>query len=207
MRQVSGFERPGVQWLFVGLGIALIGVAVSEAVALRRARVQVESLRAADLNARVQEEQLRGQISREQAARESLSLELARHRGTAGAPAVQPTLTLAPLIRRGAQPPDPTVVKPADNQVIQLRLLLPAAAKSEGARYRVAVRMWTGGDAVWSRGGLILSTAENKRMVTAFISGDVFAPGAYEIALTTDAGDKSADVAAYEVGVRTPDPR
>jgi hypothetical protein len=206
MRQVSGFERPGVQWLFVGLGVVLIGVAVGEAVALRRARVHVESLRAVDLNARIQEEQLRAQISREQAARESLSLELARQRGP-GAPAVQPTLTLSPLVRRGPQPPDPTVVRPADNQLIQLRLLLPAAAKSEVARYRVAVRMWTGGDAVWSRGGLIPSTTENKRMVTAFISGDVFAPGAYEVVLTTDAGDKSADVAAYEVGVRAPDRR
>lgn len=206
MRQVSGFERPGVQWLFVGLGVVLIAVAVGEAVALRRTRVQVESLRAADLNARIQEEQLRAQLSREQAARESLSLELARQRGT-GAPAVQPTMTLAPLIRRGAQPPDPTVVKPADNQLIQLRLLLPTAAKSEAVRYRVAVRMWTGGDPVWSRGGLIQSITEHKRMVTAFISGDVFTPGAYEIGLTTDAGDKSADIAAYEVAVRVSDRR
>ena len=44
-------------------------------------------------------------------------------------------------------------------------------------------------------------------MVTAFISGDVLTPGAYEIALTTDAGDKSVDVSAYEVGVRVADRR
>jgi len=41
-------------------------------------------------------------------------------------------------------------------------------------------------------------------MVTAFISGDVLSPGAYEVALTTDVAGTSADVAAYEVGVRAP---
>ena len=69
MRQVSGFERPVVQWVFVALGIVLIGVAASEAVALRRARTQIESLRAADLNARLEQERLQGQVAREQAAR------------------------------------------------------------------------------------------------------------------------------------------
>jgi hypothetical protein len=205
MRQVSGFERPAVQWLFVGVGVVLISVAASEAVALRRARTQIDSLRAADLNARIEQERLQAQVAREQAARESLTLQLARQSGT-GAPVVQPTLTLSPLSRRGAQPPEPTVVKPADNQVIQLRLLLPASAKSEVPRYRIAVRLWSGGDAVWSRGGLTMSTVDGQRMVTALNSGDVWSPGAYEIALTTDAGDKSADVAAYEVGVRVPAP-
>ena len=203
MRPVSGFERPAVQWLFVALGVVLIGVAAGEAVALRRARTQIDSLRAADLNTRIEQERLQGQIAREQAARESLTLQLARQSG-AGAPAVQPTLTLSPLTHRGAQPPDPTVVQPADNQLIQLRLLLPTSAKSEVSHYRVVVRLWSGGDAVWSRGGLTVSTVEKKRMVTASISGDVLVPGAYEIALTTDAADKSADVAAYEVGVRPP---
>ena len=200
MRQVSGFERPVVQWLFVALGVMLIGVGAGEAVALRRARVQIIDLRAADLNNRIREEHLLAQIAREQAARESLTLQLARQTG-AGAPAVQPTLTLSPLTHRGAQPPDPTVVKPADNQLIQLRLLLPTSIKTEVQHYRIAVRLWSGGDAVWSRAGLTVSTVDNKRMVTAFISGDVWSPGAYEIALTTDAGDKSADVAAYEVAV------
>jgi hypothetical protein len=52
-----------------------------------------------------------------------------------------------------------------------------------------------------------MSTVENKRMVTALISGDVLVPGAYEIAPTIDATDKSVDVAAYEVGVRSPEKR
>jgi len=206
MRQVSGFERPGMQWLFVSVGVVLIAVGASEAVALHRAHTRIESLRAADLNARIEADKLRGQIAREQAARESWSLQLARERGT-GASGVVPTLTLSPLIRRGAQPPDPTVGQPADTQLVQLRLLLPASEKSDGVRYRIAVRLWSGGDAVWSRGGLTPTTVDNKRMVTAFISGDVLTPGAYEIALTTDAGDKSVDVAAYEVGVHVADRR
>ena len=42
-------------------------------------------------------------------------------------------------------------------------------------------------------------------MVTAFVTGDVFAPGAYEVALTTVSPDKKvADVAAYEIAVRHP---
>jgi hypothetical protein len=116
-------------------------------------------------------------------------------------------LTLSPLTTRGAQPPDPTVVKPADSQLIQLRLILPSSAKSDAGRYRIAIRTWSGGDAVWSRSGLAMSTIENRRMVTAFISGDVLAPGAYEVILTTDAGDKSSDVAVYELAVRAPDAR
>jgi hypothetical protein len=206
MRQVSGFERPMVQWLFVALGVVLVAVAASEAVALRRARAEVETVRAADLSSRIEADRLREQLSREQAARESFSLELARQRGAA-APATQPTLTLSPLTSRGAQPPDPTVVKPADTQLIQLRLILPPSAKSDSAHYRIAIRTWSGGDAVWSRSGLTMSTVENRRMVTAFITGDVLAPGAYEIALATDGADKSAEVAAYEVGVRAPDRR
>jgi hypothetical protein len=42
-------------------------------------------------------------------------------------------------------------------------------------------------------------------MVTALISGDVLSPGAYEIALTSNAADKAADVAAYEIAVRPAD--
>jgi hypothetical protein len=204
MRQVSGFERPGVQWLFVALGIVLVGVAASEAVALRRARTEIDGLRAADLSARIEETQLRAQVAREQAARESLALELARQRG-AGQPVTLPTLTLSPLTKRGAQPPDPTVVKPAENQVIQLRLLLPASAKPQATRYTIVVRTWTEGDTIWSRGGLTLSTVENKRLVTTLITGDVLTPGAYEIALTSNAADKAAEIAAYEIAVRSPD--
>ena len=42
-------------------------------------------------------------------------------------------------------------------------------------------------------------------MVTTFVTGDVFAPGAFEIALSgTSGGNKTDDIAAYEIAVRPP---
>lgn len=202
MRPVSGFERPGLQWLFLTLGVVLVVLAAGEAVGLRRARGQMEALRAADLNARIEREQLQARAAREQSARESLSLEVARLRGSR--PGVnQPTLTLSPLQKRGATPPEATVERPADGQAIQLRLALPPGRPPHASSYTVVVRTWSGGDIIWSRSGLSLSTVDNRPMVTTFITGDVFAPGAYEIALSgTSGGNKTEDVAAYEVAVR-----
>ena len=205
MRPVSGFDRPGLQWLFVALAVVLVGLVAAETVGLRRLRGQVESLRASDLNARIEREQLQARIAREQSAREAFSLEAARLRGGSHAGASQPTLTLSPLTRRGATPPDPTVERPAENQAIQLRLILPPGSASRASNYSVTVRAWSGGETIWSRGGLAASTVERQTMVTAFVTGDVFAPGAYEIALTTLSSDKKvADVAAYEIAVRPP---
>jgi hypothetical protein len=205
MRPVSGFERPGLQWLFVATAVVLVGLAALEAVGLRRLRGQVESLRASDLNGRIEREQLQARMAREQSAREAFSLEVARLRGGPHAGASQPTLTLSPLTRRGATPPDPTVERPADNQAIELRLLLPPGPASRASNYRVAVRAWSGGETIWSRSGLAASTVERQTMVTAFVTGDVFAPGAYEVALTAVSSDKKvADVAAYEIAVRQP---
>jgi hypothetical protein len=202
MRPVSGLERPALQWLFIALGIVLMLVAAGEGVALRRARTDMATMRAADLNARIELDRLSAQAARDQAARESFALQLGRQRGT-GVPAVPPTLTLSPLTKRGAQPPDPTVAKPGDHQSIQLRLLLVARTEPADARYAIAIRTWSGGDSVWSRGGLTATTVDNKRMVTAFITGDVFAPGAYEILLTrVVVGGSPVDVASYELAIR-----
>lgn len=204
MRAVSGFERPLVQWLFVALGVVLIVVVGAEAVGLRRARGQIESLRAGDLNARLEREQLERRAAREQAAREALSLELGRVRGGAAPPATQPTLTLSPLAKRGAQPPDATVAQPAPSQAIQLRLEVPGHAL-RGGNYAVAIRSWSTGQTIWTRSGLAASTVDGKAMVTAFITGDVLVAGAYELALTWTGGDAGADVASYEVAIRPPD--
>lgn len=204
MRPVSGFERPAVQWLFIVLAIVLIAVAAAEGVALLRARTEMATMRGAAVNARIELDKLSAQAARDQAARQALTLELARQRGT-GAPATQPTLTLAPLTKRGAQPPDATVAKPADHQSIQLRLLLPGRNESQNARYAILIRTWSGGDTVWSRTGLAATTVDNKPMVTAFITGDVFAPGAYEILLTRTvaaAAGSPVDAASYEVAIR-----
>lgn len=205
MRPVSGFERPGLQWLFVAVACVLVVLAAAEAIGLRRLRGQMESLRASDLNRRIEREQLQARVAREQSAREAFSLEIARLRGGPPAAASPPTLTLSPLITRGVTPPDPTVEKPAENQAIQLRLLLPPGSAAHRSNFSVAVRAWSGGETIWSRGGLSASTVEGRPVVAAFITGDVFAPGAYEIALTSVSADKKiAEVAAYEIAVRPP---
>ena len=201
MRPVSGFERPAFQWLFIGLGIALIVIAATEGRGLLRARGEIGALRAADLNHRIEIDRLNAHVAREQSAREALTLELARQRG-GGIAITHPTLTLSPLTKRGSQPPEPTVAKPAEHQTIQLRLVLPSQADvAADARYTITARTWSGGETVWSRGGLAMSTIDNKRMVTCFITGDVFAPGAYEIALARAASGPPTDVASYEVAV------
>jgi len=206
MRPVGGFERPAVQWIYVALGVVLIAVAAAEAVALRRARAEIESLRAADLNGGIERERLESRLAHEQATREALTLELARVRAPAGSgqgasiPAF-PTLTLTPLTKRGAQPPEATVARPPAEQAILLRLVLPAGRLMPSTRYGVMVRSWSGGETIWQRGGVSASLIDGKPMVMAFVTGDVFGTGAYEVLLTS-MGEKPADVASYEIAVR-----
>lgn len=202
MRPVSGFDRPVLQWLFVALGIALVLAAAAEAIGLRRARAQIEALHAVDLNGRLERHQLETRVAREQAARESLTLEVARLRGgSAVEAATTPTLTLAPLKTRGATPPPPTVAVPAPAQTIELRLVLDAAPRRV-KRYAITLRRWSEGEVVWSRSGLAASTIEGRHIVTARITGDVLTAGAYELALTADTPESpTADVASYELAV------
>ena len=154
MRPVSGFERPFVQWMFVALGALLVVVAAAEAIGLRRLSGEIGVMRAADLNARLEQNRLEATAARERAAREALSLEVSRLRGGTQSGASQPTLTLSPLARHGATPPDPTVERPADHQSIQLRLLLPRGVATSAAAHTVVIRSWSGGDTLWSRSGL-----------------------------------------------------
>ena len=208
MRPVSGFDRPGLQWLFVALGAVLVIVAVMEAVGLRRLRNEIATLRASDLTARIERQELQAKGAREQAAREALSLEIARLRAGARAGVSQPTLTLSPVVKRGPNPPEATVEPSAESQPIQLRLLLPRGHAASAANYDVVVRTWSGGEIIWSRGGLRASTVDGRAMVTGFITGDVFASGAYEIVLTRRSAEgKESDVAAYEVAIRPPTDR
>jgi hypothetical protein len=200
MRSIGGLDRPGVQWLFVLLAVVLIAVSATEAVALRRARAALESSHARELETRLRQQELEIRLSHEEVAREAFSLEASRLRssGTA-APSSQPTLTLAPITKRGAQPPDPTVAQPQAAQPIQLRLVLPPGRPTPASPYAVAIRTWSGGETIWQRSGLAASTVEGKSMVTALVTGDVFAPGAYEIALS--AGPSHSEIASFEVGV------
>ncbi len=206
MRAVAGLDRPAVQWIYVALGVVLIVVAAGEAVALRRARARIESLHAADLNGRIEQERLENRLAHEQATREALTLELARLRAPTGSgqgasPPTYPTLTLTPLTTRGAQPPEATVARPPAEQVILLRLVLPAGRLAPSTRYGVVVRTWSGGETIWQRGGVGASIIDGKPMVAAFVTGDVFGTGAYEVLLTS-VGEKPADVASYEIAVR-----
>lgn len=202
MRPVRGFERPALQWLFVILGGLLMVIAAMEAVGLRRLRSDIATLRASDLSARIEREEMHTREAQLRSAREALSLEVARLRGGAQAGASYPTLTLAPLTKRGAAPPAPTVDKIPESQPVQLRLLLPAGRTAAPANYAIVVRTWWGGETIWSRGALRGSTIDARPMVAAFVTGDVFPPGAYEIALTTVSPEgKGIDVAAYEIAI------
>src|SRR4051794_16471163 len=126
MRSVHGFDRPMLQWIFVALALVLIAVAGGGAIAVRRTRATNEALRLAALNARLDRQQLEARFAREQSARESFSLELARQHGTVsnGQPA-EPTLTLLPLSVRRSAPPEATVAAPASVRSLELRLVLP----------------------------------------------------------------------------------
>jgi hypothetical protein len=200
MRAVRGFERPILQWIFVALGAALVVAAGGEAVALRRARSTIELLRAADLNARIERQQIEARLAREQSARESFALEVARMRGHATSPS-EPTLTLSPIRVRRATPPDPTVRAPAPAQPIQLRLLLPKGRADAARRYAVALRSWSGGRVVWLRSDLSATTVDGQPAVTTRLTGDALTPGAYEIALTDVTADQPAEIAFYEITI------
>ena len=205
MRRVSGFERPAVQWIFIALAVVLIVLVAGEAVVVRRQRAELNALRADNLNARLERQQLEIRFAREQSAREALSMEVARLRGSAAAPAAAPptlALTLTPLTTRAATPPAPSVEPPSAGEVIDLRLVLPRGAAARAKTCTVTVRRWSTGEVVWTRGGLPLTTVDGRPAVVARTTGDVLAVGSYEILLTATAGaGPSIDIAAYEVSV------
>jgi hypothetical protein len=201
MRPISGLERPWAQWLIVGLCALLITVTASVAIGLRAASREIARLRAADLEARVEREQLERRLAREQSTRESLTLELSRHRTRAAAAGELPTLTLSPLRTRGAAPPEATVVPPPPTQLIDLRLVLPRGAERRYTHFVTAMRSWSGGDPIWSRGQLAPSLVDGRSTIVVRVPGEIFTPGAYEIAVTGAGGGPEADVASYELTV------
>lgn len=200
MRPISGLERPWVQWLLVALSVLLIALAARGAIGLRRASREIERMKAADLEGRVEREQIERRLAREQSTRESLALELARHRTRAEGSA-PPTLTLWPLRTRAATPPEATVALPSATQVIDVRLVLPRGVDRRHTQFQATMRSWSGGDTIWSRGRLTASSPEGRPTVVARVPGDVFQPGAYEIALTGSSAGAAADVASYEVTI------
>ena len=208
MRRVPGFERPLLQWVFVALALTLAALTATEAIALRRLRRAIEELRAADLNARLDREQMERRLSREQSARESFVLEVERLRGSVSPTGAGTTLTLSPLRARDATPPDATVMAPAPAQSIQLRLLLPGGRHEPSTRFAVSVRSWSSGRSIWSRGELAPSVVDGKAAIVARVTGDVLAPGAYEIGVSEVTADGNGrEVAFYEFAVGSAEPR
>jgi hypothetical protein len=203
MRPISGFDRPLLQYCFVGLAVVLIAVGAWGALSVKRATREIERLHTADLSARVEREQLEARAERERSARESLALQLGRaSRGSRSEDAGLPTLTLTPVTRRGPAPPPATVAPPTSAQVIALRLVLPRGADARGTSYQITIRNWSDGATVWSRGRLSATEVDGRRVVQSQITGDVLAPGSYEALLTIAATDGSRqDVASYEVTV------
>jgi hypothetical protein len=203
MRSVSGLDRPVVQWLFVGLGVVLMGVAGGAAWMARQARAAGDAARAAEQIGRLERQQLDAQLARERATREALALELARTRaGGAGPALLVPTLTLTPLEKRGPAPPEPTVSVQHATQIIELRLILPAPAASF-SRFDVTLRDWSSGGLVWTRGGLRATPIDRRPAIAAFVTGDVFRAGAYELLVAGVGADgRRQDVASYEVAVK-----
>ncbi len=203
MRPVSGFERPVVQWLLVALSVLLIVVAGGAAWVARRANSDMAAARAAEDGIRLERQNLEAQLARERSAREALTLELARAREDSSAPArVMPTLTLMPVPARSASPPEPTVSTQHATQVIELRLVLPPAAKAY-TRFEAVLREWTDGKLVWARGGLTPSTIDRQSMLTTFVTGDLFRPGAYEMRVSGAGADgEMTGLVSYELAFK-----
>jgi hypothetical protein len=203
MRPVRGFERPLVQWLMIAASMVLIAVTAATAVALRRVSRTNEQLHADVIQERLDRQQLESRLAREQSGREALQLELARQRTQASTTVTIPTLTLTPLTSRGATPPAPLETALAPEQIVELRLELPKGDRDGSRSFVVTARDWSSGRTMWMRGQLLARAAEGRSVVPALITGEMLAPGSYEILLTATSSDgASRDVAAYEVSVR-----
>jgi len=202
MRPVPGLDRPVVQWMFVALALVLVVLTGALALAVRRLNVttgRLHTLRMEDATAR---DQLEARLAREQSTREALWLELGRLRagGTNGSGAASrvPTMTLQPLRRRESMPPPPTMSAPSPSQLIELRLMLPAGVDTKLAPFSFSVRDWTSGQERLTRAGLTAVAIEGGRAVAAFVSGDIFPPGAYEVILRS----KEGEAASYEITIK-----
>lgn len=201
MRPVRGFDRPVVQWAFVALAVVLIVLAGLLALAVRRLNATVGELHGSRLQERTEREQLEARLARERSTREALSLEIGRLRTGASDPAgtaAAPTLTLQPLRRREPTPPPPTMNAPSPSQVVLLRLVLPPGADATQAPYTATVRDWTTGQVQLTRGGLTTVPVDGGQAVAAYVTGEVFAPGAHEVILRS----RETEIATYEITVR-----
>jgi hypothetical protein len=187
--------------MFIGCGVALIGISAWTGVALVRARRAIDVARAETRQATRDREQTEASLARERAARESFMLQLGRER-KAAAPAAAPTLTLTPVKTRSGRGPE-LAVPATSAPVVQLRLVLPPRAPLDRP-FAITLRAWTSGDVLWSRGSLPAGDANGKPAVIANLASDVLAPGPYELFLTS--GTPPSEVAVYEVSIAPASP-
>lgn len=199
MRPVAGLRRPGAQWALVGGAALLVALLWWALLELRETRAAVRGLHAATELAAKERASLEAELARERSAREALALEVGRQRtrlGGTGAADGAPTLTLDPLARPPASRPEPSIAAPAPDRVLHLRLLLPAGAPRV-ERAQVVARDWSSGEARWIVSGRA-AVIDGRRMVRAFVTGEMLAPGPYEIQVR---GDRDETVALYVVEI------
>lgn len=199
MRSLPGFDRAAVQWAFTAASIVLVGVTILVTLEVRRRSDDVRMLTKELEGARAEISRLEGQLVRERSTREALALELGRRRDPSTS-ATPPSLTLYPESRRTGQPPAASLAAPGPDGLIQLRLVLPAAVRVEAtAPLDLALRDWSSGKVMWTRGNLRPDLVEHRSAVSAYVSGDLLASGAYELVLRNAAGDA---IASYELVIQ-----
>lgn len=166
-------ERPLSQWTLVLLAIAIVVLA---GLVVRRDRGMQSAITALEHqrdSARTQADKLEASLSRERAAREAFEISLGRER-TSNASA---TLALQPgLDPRGR----PTQQLRIPRDATRVQLALPIKGR-RFARYRAAVRPFTGGDELWSHAALQSDSTATRVVVT--VPMEVIASGAYELRL------------------------
>ncbi len=208
MRPVKGLDKPLVQWFLLAACAVMTILIVLAARSVERATRQVDDLVAGQKTAAVDRQSLEEQLTRERATREALALEIARLRARQGPGTPSgseiPTLTLAPPASRGAGPPEPTVAEPGRAQLIELRLLMPETVGDTVKTCQIIARDWSTGQPRWSRADVPVADIDGRRAAVAYVTGEMFAPGAYELLVTPTVSDTGASepTVSFEVGVR-----
>lgn len=206
MRAVKGLDRPAVQWMVIAASVLLAALLAAATLSVRDRTTRIEDLLESHGACRSDLEVLEAQLSKERAAREAFSLELARVRAQQGsgdaASQDTPTLTLVPPAERGPVPPDARAAAPARAQAIQLRLVLPADVVVDEGGFRIAARDWATGRALWSTVRGTTGTVDGRRALIAHVTGEMLGPGSYELTVTAGASaDTPEPIAVYEVTV------
>jgi hypothetical protein len=101
-------------------------------------------------------------------------------------------------------PPEPTVEESGRAQLIELRLLMPETVGENVKTCQITARDWSTGQLRWSRTDVPVAVIDGRRAAVTYVTGEMFAPGAYELLVTPTSSDTEASepVVSFEVGVR-----